>query len=147
MPVVAHTNIEMACPVQIGLRRDGSDLWVLPIEPTVSVRASKTIIKRAVQSAAGRRGSVKEEWAVDDYQITVNGLFQSPDGRFPAGDVARLDALLKEGGPLQIRCLLLDVLGITQLAVESWDFPETSGLENQTYAFSGSSDEDIELLV
>lgn len=147
MASVPHTGVEMQCPVSLALKRNSSDFWTLPIEPTVSARASKTIVKRQIQSTIGRVGSVKEEWSQDDYQITVSGLFQSGDGTYPAEEVAELNDYLRKGQPLQIRCLLLETLGITQMIVESWEFPETSGLENQRYSFTGYSDEDIDLLV
>ncbi|MEZ0611972.1 DUF6046 domain-containing protein [Fibrella sp. WM1] len=144
--LVPHTGIVMRCPVGIRLKQTG-EYWTLPIEPTISIRASKTIIKRQVNSSTNRAGTVKEQWSVDDYQISVSGLFQGEEDTYPEEDVERLDRHLRLGQPLYILSEILAPLGITQLVVESWEFPFTPGVENQQYTFSGSSDSDIELLI
>ncbi|MEZ0611929.1 DUF6046 domain-containing protein [Fibrella sp. WM1] len=144
--IVPSTGMVMQCPVSISIKRDGSDAWTLPLEPTVSVSGGATIVRRQVNSAAGRVGSVKEEWSQNDPQISVSGVLIG-EGEYPETDVADLKKMLTSGVNLQIRCVLLDTLGITQMTVESWDFPATSGLENQTYTFSGYADTDFELLI
>lgn len=54
--------------------------------------------------------------------------------------------MLKRGQSLAIDCWLLGNLGINQIAIESWDFPATQGVENQSFTITGYSDFDFELL-
>lgn len=159
--IVKTTGVLMRCPVKLGLRRDGSDLWTLPLEPLVSVKGSKTIVRRNIaKHPTGSNtatltmqatlnvpfGTVKELWSQDDYEIEVSGLLQSSElEQFPAADLGRLQGLLKAGQSLVFRSVLTDLLGLDRLAVMSWDFPATAGVENQEYRFTGYSDYDFEL--
>jgi hypothetical protein len=142
---VKTTGIKMVAPVRIGLKRDGSDIWTLPIEPLVSIEASKTIVRRSIAKARGV-GTVKEQWNQDDYSISIEGTLIGTDGKFPETDFNKLQNLLKAGQSLVIQSLLFDLLGIGQLCIEKWNYPHTPGLENQNYTFSGYSDQDFELV-
>lgn len=141
---VKATGIKMVAPVRIGLKRDGSDIWTLPIEPLVSISASKTIVRRNIAKAKGV-GSVKEQWNQDDYEISIEGSLQGEIGKYPEADFSKLQNLLKAGQSLVIQGLLFDLLGIGQLCIEKWAYPSTPGIENQNYTFSGFSDQDFEL--
>ena len=142
---VKLTGVTMQCPVRIGLKKDGSDLWTLPLEPIVTVKGSKTIVRRNIAKAHGT-GTVKEAWSMDDYEVTVSGLFQSiEEGKFPERYVSKLQAFMKPMQPIVIHCKLLDVVGVNLLCVHSWDFPATSGIENQEYVFNAYSDQYFEL--
>ncbi len=142
---VQRTGVVMECPVQLGLKRDGSDLWTLPLEPVVSVKGGKTLIRRNIAKGQGL-GTVKEQWSQDDYEISIDGLLQG-DGVFPEQDMSRLDALLKAGQSLMIRSLLTDIVGVGLICISSWDYPATPGLENQAYRISGYSDQDFDLII
>lgn len=142
---VQSTGVTMQCPVRLGLKRDGSDLWTLPLEPMVSVKGSKTIIRENIAKAVGS-GTVKEGWSLDDYEISIEGLLQSVDlNKFPEADFSKLQSFLKPLQSIVIHCKLLDLLGINLMCVASWDYPATPGVENQTYSFSGFSDQYFEL--
>jgi hypothetical protein len=143
---IQATGAVMQCPVRLGLKRDGSDLWTLPIEPLVSIRGAKNIIKRNIAKGVGI-GTVKEQFSQDDYQITIQGLFTNFDdsSKLPEADMARLQRLLEAGQSLTIRCKLLDIVGVTLLAVETWEYPATPGMANQAYTVNGLSDHDFDL--
>lgn len=136
--VVKSTGVVMECPVGLGFRLDNSDLWTLPLEPLVSVQGGKTIVRRNIAKSV-TTGTVKEQWNLDDYKIQVSGMFQGK-GVFPESDLAKLQTFLEAGKSVVIHCKLLDVLGIGLMCIDTWDFPETAGLENQKYKFSGYSD-------
>ena len=130
--------------VKLGLKRDRSDLWELPVEPLVSVSGSNKIVTRDI--AKNRLyGSVKELWARGDYRVTIQGIFIGA-GQYPTEDVERLERLLTADRSLMIDCLLTNTVGVQLIAVESWDFPETPGLENQRYTINALSDFDFELI-
>ncbi|MGA0556528.1 DUF6046 domain-containing protein [Larkinella sp. VNQ87] len=143
---IKRTGATMKMPFRIGLTRDNSDFWTLPIEPLVSVRGRNMIVRRNISKKNGI-GSVKELWSQDDYSISVRGIFVSEKlGEFPEENLSKLKKLLEAKRSLVISCRLTDILGITLMAVEEWELPETSGLENQYFRISGYSDQDFELI-
>lgn len=173
--IVQSTGIKMQCPVRLGINRNRKDMWTLPLEPVVSVKASKTITRRniakaippkptsnAVASAAGLGvalaaqavtnnnlpfGTVKELWSLNDYEITVEGFFISDtEDKTPTSLVAKLNNFLKRGQSIIFSSWLTETLGIELICVADWEFPATPGVENQAYTFSGYSDFDFELL-
>lgn len=105
--LIDHTpdGIRMACPVRLSVKRDGSSWFTFPIEPLVSVKASRTIARRnisksivrsgrttgagvcgALGASAGLIGSqavfkpfgtVKELVSQDDYSINIEGILMS----------------------------------------------------------------------
>ena len=91
------------------------------------------------------RGTVKERWTQDDYALDIDGVLMSQGG-YPSADVARLRRMC-EAGRLQARCPLLEIFSISQIVVESWSFPFTSGPKNQAYRISASSDDIFKLLL
>ena len=44
-------------------------------------------------------------------------------------------------------CPLLEIFGISQLAIESWDIPFTTGRANQNYTIQAYSDDIYKLLL
>ena len=52
---------------------DGGDSFTFPIEPQLSIRRRNRIIKKYPQK--GRRGTIKERWTVDDFDITIRATF------------------------------------------------------------------------
>ena len=143
---VKDTGVTMRCPVRLGLKRDGSDLWTLPLEPLVSVSGGKTIVRRNVAKGKGF-GSVKEQWSQDDYEISIEGLLQSSElDSYPEAYLSKLKTFLTQGQSLVIHCKILDLLGVDLLCIEKWSFPSTAGIENQQYTISGYSDQDFDLI-
>ncbi|WP_080058981.1 DUF6046 domain-containing protein [Spirosoma aerolatum] len=140
---VKSTGQTMQCPVRMGLKKDGSDLWLFPIEPLVSITGGKTVIRRNIAKAQGM-GTVKEQWNQDDDQITVTGILMG-DGAYPEADVSRLKSFLKVGQSVVIRAKVLDVWGINLICITNYNIPETPGLENQRFSFSGYSDQYFDL--
>lgn len=161
--IMTSAGVEMRCPVRLGRNLDYSDIITLNPEPLVSVRASKTIARRNIAKLAPRGptpgetviqfGSVKELWSMNDYEISVEGIFQAfdkenpdvPVDKPPTEWVARFDSLMRAGQSLVISSWITDTLGITQISIDNWDLPHTDGLENQKYRFSGYSDQYFDL--
>lgn len=135
-------GVPMTFPLEI--KEDGGQWWLLPYEPLISITGKNTIAKRTVSK--GRvRGTVKERWSQDDYALDIDGVLMSQGG-YPSADVARLRRMC-EAGRLQARCPLLEIFSISQIVVESWSFPFTSGPQNQAYRISASSDDIFKLLL
>lgn len=149
---VARTGVQMQMPFRIG--ETDRSMWLLPLEPLVSVRGRNVITRRTIakmRASGGKEGygSVKELWTKDDYEIIVTGVLDDHEkrGELPSDPISRLNGLFSLRKPLIIECALLNILGISQIVIESWEFPATPNIEDQAYTFRGFSDQNFNLLI
>ena len=145
---IVRTNalgIPMVMPLSLRLDVEGAEEWLLPEEPMISITGQNLIIRRHV-SKGRLRGSIKERWTQDDYTVKIEGLLLGRDGRYPKKDVEQLRRYC-EAGKVKVLCPLLEIFGITQIAIESWDIPFTSGTTNQNYEITAYSDDIYKLLI
>lgn len=104
------------------------------------------IVKRQV-SKGKIRGSIKERWTQDDYQIKIEGaLINLTQNDYPRKDVQKLKSIC-ESAKLKVRCPLFELYSINQIVVESYEFPFTAGVQNQAYSISAYSDDTYKLLL
>ena len=105
----------------------------------ISVNGQNILVRRNV-SKGKIRGSIKERWTQDDYSVRIEGILMGMDGKYPEADVAKLRSFC-EAGHVKALNPLLEIFGISQLAIESWDIPFTSGTINQNYTIQAYSDD------
>lgn len=142
---VANANgVPMQCP--LWMRLEGEEWWLLPYEPIITINGKNVIAKKQV--AKGKvRGSIKERWSQDDYQISISGILMNPKGTgYPDEDVKALKRLC-EAAKVQVMSPLFEVFSIDQMVIESFDFPFTSGPNNQAYTIGAVSDDIYKLLL
>ena len=145
---VVRTNargIPMVLPLRFQLEESGSEEWLFPLEPIISLNGQNILTRRHV-SKGTIKGSIKERWTQDDYTVRIEGLLMGEDGKYPEEDVSRLKAFC-EAGHVKALNPLLEIFGISQLAIESWDIPFTSGTTNQNYTIQAYSDDIYKLLL
>ena len=145
---VVRTNargIPMVLPLRFQLEESGSKEWLFPLEPMISLNGQNILTRRHV-SKGTIKGSIKERWTQDDYTVRIEGLLMGEDGKYPEEDVSRLKAFC-EAGHVKALNPLLEISGISQLAIESWDIPFTSGTTNQNYTIQAYSDDIYKLLL
>lgn len=145
---VVRTNargIPMVLPLRFQLEESGSKEWLFPLEPMISLNGQNILTRRHV-SKGTIMGSIKERWTQDDYTVRIEGLLMGEDGKYPEEDVSRLKAFC-EAGHVKALNPLLEIFGISQLAIESWDIPFTSGTTNQNYTIQAYSDDIYKLLL
>lgn len=137
-------GVPMQCPLK--MRLAGEKWWQLPYEPIITINGKNIITKKQV--AKGKvRGSIKERWSQDDYQISINGIFINPEGTgYPDEDVKELRRLC-EAAKVQVMCPLFEIFSIDQIVIEDFNFPFTSGPNNQAYSIQASSDDIYKLLL
>lgn len=135
-------GVPMMFPLQ--LKSDTTDWWLLPYEPVLTITGKNIIAKRQV-AKGNARGSIKERWTQDDYQITVDGILMG-DNNYPKDDVLKLRRLC-EGAKVQVDCPLFEIFGITQMVIDSYEFPATTGRSNQAYRLTCSSDDIYKILL
>ena len=139
------TGVPMVLPLRFQLEESGAQEWLFPMEPMISVNGQNILVRRNV-SMGKIRGSIKERWTQDDYSVRIEGILMGMDGKYPEADVAKLRSFC-EAGHVKALNPLLEIFGISQLAIESWDIPFTSGTINQNYTIQAYSDDIYKLLL
>ena len=139
------TGVPMVLPLRFQLEESGAQEWLFPMEPMISVNGQNILVRRNV-SKGKIRGSIKERWTQDDYSVRIEGILMGMDGKYPEADVAKLRSFC-EAGHVKALNPLLEIFGISQLAIESWDIPFTSGTINQNYTILAYSDDIYKLLL
>lgn len=139
------TGVPMVLPLRFQLEESGAQEWLFPMEPMISVNGQNILVRRNV-SKGKIRGSIKERWTQDDYSVRIEGILMGMDGKYPEADVAKLRSFC-EAGHVKTLNPLLEIFGISQLAIESWDIPFTSGTINQNYTIQAYSDDIYKLLL
>ena len=138
-------GVPMRFPLEISLV-DQEDWWLVPIEPLITVTGRNIIVRRQV-SKGKIRGSIKERWTQDDYQVKIEGaLMDLKRDDYPRDDVQKLRNFC-EAAKLKVRCPLFEIFSINQIVVESYDFPFTKGIQNQQYTINAYSDDTYKLLL
>lgn len=146
--VFSETNpngVPMQCPLSMRIN-DSDEWWRLPYEPIITVNGKNVIAKKQV--AKGKvRGTIKERWSQDDYMISIQGILINPTGTgYPDEDVKQMRRFC-EAAKVKVLCPLFELFSITQIVIESYDFPFTSGPNNQGYTISAVSDDIYKLLL
>lgn len=145
---VVRTNaigVPMVMPLRFQLEESGAKEWLFPVEPMISLNGQNILVRRHVNKGT-IKGSIKERWTQDDYTVRIEGILMSRNGKYPDEDVATLKNFC-EAGHVKALCPLLEIFGISQLAIESWDIPFTTGLTNQNYTITAYSDDIYKLLL
>ena len=144
---VVRTNaigVPMVMPLSFQLEESAEE-WLFPLEPMISLNGQNVLVRRHV-SKGTIKGSIKERWTQDDYTVRIEGILMSREGKYPEEDVATLKNFC-EAGHVKALCPLLEIFGISQLAIESWDIPFTTGVTNQNYTITAYSDDIYKLLL
>lgn len=127
--------------------KEGREKFLLPFEPLVSISGKNVIARRKVAKSDGK-GTVKERWSRDDYEVTIQGVMTSADlSKYPSDYIRKLVALFDERRAIEVEQGVLEVFGIRYLAIESASFPHTKGLDNQNYEIKAYSDNPVNLLI
>lgn len=138
-------GVPMRFPLEISMV-DQEDWWLVPIEPLITLTGRNIIVRRQV-SKGKIRGSIKERWTQDDYQVKIEGaLMDLKRDDYPRDDVQKLRNFC-EAAKLKVRCPLFEIFSINQIVVESYDFPFTKGIQNQQYTINAYSDDTYKLLL
>ena len=146
---------QFAVPFRLALASSPDEVFTLPLDPVVAINGSNAIVKREIAKAVVNgdeiRGTVKELWTQDDWKISVSGVLTTTgdaDNESVNYYVYKLTQLLTAKETLIVECdVLNNTFGITRVVVESYDFPFTKGVENQSFSFSLLSDDSYNLEV
>lgn len=138
------------CEMSFMIGEKNEEVWKLPVDPLVSVNGKNVIKRRYVAKSnakENRRGSIKECWSQDDYEITIAGVLIAEDNASLVELMKKLREICDKDEAVKVVCKYVnDSFGINYIAIESYDFPFTKGMENQSFTIKAYSDDSYELL-
>jgi hypothetical protein len=131
-----------------------ADPWEwLPNEPIISVEhrnaVAVTKINLSTDNTRPRRGSVKEIIALEDYEITIQGIAINETEQFyPEDQMNMIREFVEHPGSILVQNYFLNsILNIQEMTVLRSSYPRAAGMpfEAQPYVIRALSDEDFEL--
>ncbi|MCQ2351264.1 MAG: DUF6046 domain-containing protein [Paludibacteraceae bacterium] len=144
-PVVEYYPVQSQCSLSFKFD-DEAKPWQFPIDTVIAISGKNNIAKRNVLKVAAadikRRGSVKELWNQDDYEITISGVLIYGSGyRFLDKRVRELRAYCEGRKSIIVQSDIFTAYDIQRICIESYDFPHTAGLQNQMFTIKAVSDD------
>ena len=109
-----------------------------------TVKRAKTIVMTPVQ---GRKGTVKEYIAAQDYTITLQGLLVGQDGSFPEAKLRELIRICEAREPVAITSDYIRLFGVFAAVISEENFTRLAGFENlQPFELTLVEDTPIDLV-
>lgn len=127
----------------VTLTRIGSSGVVLE-NTVISLTCKKTIVETPL---VARRGTVKEEISVNDWDISIKGIIVGKQ-YYPESEVERLKELFEEPGALKINNVLTSLFldGQEQVVIKSLELNDNKGMEHvQPFTMQLVSDTEFDL--
>jgi len=141
---LGSTYWQVPVTLKLSTEQDG---FKLPIDPLIAISGTNKVIRRYVNKS-DKRGSIKERWNQDDYEITITGLLTDDDNNSLSDYLSRLRTYCEARESISIICdLLNNVFDIFNVAIDSYDFPFTPGTDNQQFTITAYSDDNYSLLI
>lgn len=125
-------GVDIWFPVRFYNAGDNIPIEYLPYS-VVRVTGKKNIVKTPVMY---RKGTVKEQYNIDDYSISIKGFLIGENGQFPEPDMDSLRDLFELKRSVQIDNAITNIFlndpGLSRyeqqrVVIESLDFPEVEG--------------------
>jgi hypothetical protein len=127
-------------PVTLKLNSE-TEGFTLPVDPLLSLSGGNKLVRRYV-SKSDKRGSIKERWNQDDYEINIAGIITGDDQYTINDYLQRLRTYCEARESVAAICdLLNNVFEIYNIAIDSYDFPFTPGENNQQFTIKAYSDD------
>jgi hypothetical protein len=149
VPAVSKALGATSFQVPVLLRLESEPItsaFLLPVDPVISISGRNAITKRYPLKNK-KRGSIKELWSVDDYNVAISGILCKGELLPLHFYLNRLKKFCEAKESIHITCdILNNVFGITKIAIESYDFPFTKGEDYQAFTINALSDEMYQLL-
>lgn len=141
---LASTFWQVPLTLKLGSEPNG---FLLPVDPLVAITGGNKLIRRYV-SKGDKRGSIKERWNQDDYEVTITGIITDDENHNLNEYLQRLRTYCEAKESVMVVCdLLNNVFEIFYMAIDSYDFPFTVGQNNQQFTIKAYSDDSYSLLI
>lgn len=127
-------------PITLEIESSGKK-FTFPTDPLVSVTTKNIVARRQIAKGA-MRGTVKEQWSKDDYDITIAGVFNTDTEYYAEEYVVMLREVVDAEESVKLVCPYFnDNYDILRIAIEQCDFPFTPGMDSQSFTIKAKSDE------
>lgn len=143
----AKTANNQFFPLSFKILSEEKVKFTLPWEPLISIESNVRLDEKSITSNDKLFvGSIKDRWAIDDYNITITGAFYGQKFRgsyaecYPRKDMESLKHYLLTSEAIQVECELLQIHGINSIVIYSFSFPFTKGESVQAYEIHAKSD-------
>lgn len=134
---------EYTCPVTL---KGGGIEVELEADPLIAVGRQNEIARRSVAKPQ-REGTIKESWAVGDWEVNISGVIIAKTEEELWQSVRHLSWICAVRESLEVTCPPLnEQYDIMRLAITQLQFPFTPGLLNQQFTITAVSDTSYELL-
>lgn len=128
--------------------------FLFPYEPMLTISSGNTIAESNVAKQGDAfRGTIKERWSANDWDITITGVLigsmlrGTHEDCFPRKQLDELFEYLIAAKRIQIFNAALEPLGILYCVVYDYSFPFTKGENVQAYEIKCKSDDAFNLLI
>ena len=110
----------------------------------ITINQQKNIVRTSVNN---RKGTIKEYISDGDFSVQIQGILVGDGNNYPLDDVHTLKKLLAEPQNIKVVSPYLELWGIYELTVETYNIPQQQGWQNiQPFEISAYSDEPLELI-
>jgi hypothetical protein len=110
----------------------------------ITINQQKNIVRTSVNN---RKGTIKEYITDGDFSVQIQGILVGDGNNYPIDDVHTLHKLLSEPQNIKVISPYLELWGIYELTVETYNIPQQQGWQNiQPFELGAYSDEPIELI-
>lgn len=134
-----------SCPLALTLP-DGTERFAFPADPQVAVNGRNTLALRHVAKSQAR-GTVKELWSQDDWQVTIDAVLLADDPDSLYNLMSALRTLLDADQPLAVESDHLQrAFAIDRIVVQTYQFAHTKNPSCQRVSITALSDDSHELL-
>lgn len=133
--------------------RNSKDIWYFPYEPLISISGGTDFEKHNISRHGTDKkghilsGTMKSRSRTKDLEITITGMLfgkqerGKPEDCYPKAQLIRLMDFLTAHNEIQIFHDQLLLLGVTNIAIESFSFPFTKGENMQAFEIKAVSDD------
>jgi hypothetical protein len=138
---------EIRMPMALKIPGTQNELFQLPNEPIVSIRGGKETVITSL-NRGGKRGTVKEEVNLNDYEIAIRGLaINEQENDYPDQIIRQIRTLTEHPGSLEVVGFLFELFRINLVTVQDFYYPrdERMPIRVQAYEIKFISDEDFEI--
>ena len=134
---------EYICPVTL----EGGGMYCeLQSDPLIAVQRDNEIARRSVAKPK-KEGTIKESWAVGDWNVTISGIIVADTKDDLQMAVMALEAVCAVRESVAVTCPLLnEQYHIDHLAIGQLQLPFTPGELNQQFTITAYSDTSHQLL-
>lgn len=108
---------------------------------TIRIIGQKTIVRTAISE---RRGTVKEQFSVGDYEFAINGVLVADKSMIPDKDILMLKNFYESTVPVELHNAISDFFldSSCQVCITALEFPETQGKTVRHRPFSLTCESD-----